>query len=111
MGELTAEEKAEVERLEAEIAALDAEIEQRMTTTAPDPTRQMYFLRLDTKTVIQKQEEYDFCDKHHIPMRIVSYNSAVDHLSKEAAAKRKLKARRKHNKVARAQTRANRRKR
>jgi hypothetical protein len=65
-----------------------------------DPTKELYFLRMDTRTVVKDQTEYDVCVEDHIPMRHVSYNSAVDFLNKEEAAARKLKKRRAHGKVA-----------
>lgn len=65
-----------------------------------DPRKELYFLRMDTKTIVKDQTEYDECIEEHIPMRHVSFNSAVDHLNKEEAAARAMKKRRAKGRVA-----------
>ena len=74
---------------ERQQAAEMAEAAKRMIAQdQANPRNQMYFLRSDTETLVQTQEEYDYCMEHHVRLQMVTYNRALDLLAKADAAKR-----------------------
>jgi hypothetical protein len=73
-----------------------------------DPTQQNYFLRVDRKSVVKTQREYEDCIAKGIQLKIIPYTYAC-HVLKEEEAKRRAKTKaRKRNKTVKAARKKNR---
>lgn len=99
-----------MDQQEAEaMAELHEEAQRQMEARAEDPSTQNYFMRVDKKTVVKDEAEYQWCLAKQIPMKVIPYGHALQLLKVEDARKaQKLKAKRK-KKTAKASRKKNRR--
>ncbi len=85
---------------------METEVQKQMAEDQGDPRKQMYFLRLDCKRIVKSEAEYKRLVKEQIPIRMVSYNVAMD-LERAADARAKAaKVARKKRKAASAARRS-----
>lgn len=92
----------------SDMGELAAEAQRRIEEAADDPTVQSYFLRQDTNTVIKTEEEYLFCTKRGISIKVIPYGHARDVLKREDALKNQEKTERQRRKAARKARKKNR---
>jgi hypothetical protein len=65
-----------------------------------DPRKQNYFMRLDTKSIIKTEKEYNWCLANQIPFKIVTYESAKTVLMQEDARKKQKQKKKQKRKAA-----------
>jgi hypothetical protein len=88
---------------------LHEEAQRQMDERSEDPSAQNYFMRIDKKTVVKDEAEYQWCLAKQIPMKVIPYGHALQLLKVEDARKaQRLKAKRK-KKTAKASRKKNRR--
>lgn len=88
---------------------LHEEAQRQMEAKVEDPSTQNYFMRMDTKTVVKDEAEYQWCLAKRVPMKVIPYGHALQLLKVEDARKaQRLKAKRK-KKAAKASRKKNRR--
>lgn len=65
-----------------------------------DPRTQNYMMRLDTKSLIETEGEFNFVKERGIPYQIISYGHAVELLRKADAERRKKLKKKRQRKAA-----------
>ncbi len=86
--------------------SLEAEAQEQMANAPLE--QQQFFYRLDKKTIVQTEQEYNGCIEHDVPLRMVSFAHAMQILAEEDATQRKVIKKRKARKVARKSRKKNR---
>lgn len=103
--------KEGLERLERglpqeEIDRIHAEVQAEMERN--DPSKQNYFMRLDTKSLIKTEAEYNYVMANGIPFKVVPFSHARQVLMEEDARKRNVKKAKQKKKTAKRSRRKNR---
>jgi hypothetical protein len=81
---------------QAVIAELEAAAQAAMDADSQDPSKQMYFFRLDRREVVKDEKEYNWCIANQIPLKVIPYGAALQALKEEDARHRqRLKVKRK----------------
>jgi len=87
---------------------IEAEVQRKIAEAQSRPEDQDYLYRLDKKTIVASEQEYQYCVAKGIPMKTVKYSHAVHVLDETKAAHQGKIKKRKSRKTASASRKRNR---
>jgi len=89
-----------------EIDRIQAEMLEKIERA--DPRNQDYLMRLDTKSLIRTEKEYNWCLANRIPLKVITYPAALQVLKEDDAKKKREKKIRQKKKMAKKAKKRNR---
>lgn len=97
------------EQERAVVAEMEEEARRRMEIDAADPTKQNYYMRTDTRTVVKDEKEFVACQAKHVPLKVIPYAHAIQLVKEEDARKRTALKEKRKKKTAKQSRKRNRR--